>query len=154
MADDFRKMSSEKKVIVDEMGFCALSHIPSLNVTHKLLKGLATSFNFYENTLIKRYGKISITPVKIRDALDLIVIGDAFSEKIINKDITEEQKKVIKNFKGSSLSSLTKYLLEMSIDGDKNSLKFKRIFILFLQKMLLIANNHEQRLPNSHASNP
>ncbi|KAL4344021.1 hypothetical protein AHAS_Ahas11G0136700 [Arachis hypogaea] len=68
-------MSSEKKVIVDEMGFGALSHIPSLNVTHKLLKELPNSFNLYENTLITRYGKITITLVKIRDALSLNVIG-------------------------------------------------------------------------------
>ncbi|KAL4344022.1 hypothetical protein AHAS_Ahas11G0136800 [Arachis hypogaea] len=56
-----------------------------------------------------------------------------FLEKIINKDITEEQKEVIKSFKGSSLSSLTKSLLEMSIDEEKNRLTFKRIFILFIQ---------------------
>ncbi|KAL4338307.1 hypothetical protein AHAS_Ahas12G0197100 [Arachis hypogaea] len=45
----FRKLSKEKKVIVDEMVFGTLSHIPSLNVTHKLLKELTNSFDFYEN---------------------------------------------------------------------------------------------------------
>ncbi|KAL4373001.1 hypothetical protein AHAS_Ahas05G0038100 [Arachis hypogaea] len=78
IADVFRKMSKEKNVIVDEMRFGALSYIPSLNVTHTLLNELANSFDLYENTLITWYGKITITPVKIKDALDLNAIGDAF----------------------------------------------------------------------------
>jgi len=34
-------MSDEKKAFVKELGFGAMKHIPSLNVTHKLLKKLA-----------------------------------------------------------------------------------------------------------------
>ncbi|KAL4356202.1 hypothetical protein AHAS_Ahas09G0063100 [Arachis hypogaea] len=71
IANVFRKMSKEKKVILDEMGFGALSHIPSLNMTYKLLKELTNSFNLYENTLITRHEKNHYNPCKDKGCLGL-----------------------------------------------------------------------------------
>ncbi|KAL4375250.1 hypothetical protein AHAS_Ahas05G0263000 [Arachis hypogaea] len=48
-----------------------MKHFSSLNVTHKLLKELANSFDLYNSSLDTRCGKIRITPTKIRDALGL-----------------------------------------------------------------------------------
>ncbi|KAL4288268.1 hypothetical protein AHAS_Ahas19G0269200 [Arachis hypogaea] len=47
-------MSDDKKAIVEELEFAAIRHIPALNVSHKLLKKLAYSFDLYNNTLDTR----------------------------------------------------------------------------------------------------
>ncbi|KAL4390097.1 hypothetical protein AHAS_Ahas03G0111000 [Arachis hypogaea] len=66
------------------------------------------------------------------------IVGDYFSEKIIYKDIYKEQKQIVESFKNYSLSFFTKSLMEMSLDENENQLKFKRIFILFIQKCFLL----------------
>ncbi|KAL4337788.1 hypothetical protein AHAS_Ahas12G0145200 [Arachis hypogaea] len=65
-----------KKILVDELEFDALRHIPSLNVTHKLLKELICSFDLYKSPLNTRYGKIKITSAKIKDAFSLNATGN------------------------------------------------------------------------------
>ncbi|KAL4276623.1 hypothetical protein AHAS_Ahas20G0225700 [Arachis hypogaea] len=68
-------MSDEKKNRVDKLGFGTMKHISGLNVTHKLLKKLANSFDLYNSSLYTRYEKIKITSNKIRDVLDLNASG-------------------------------------------------------------------------------
>ncbi|RYR25898.1 hypothetical protein Ahy_B02g059925 [Arachis hypogaea] len=118
-------MSEEKKaIIVDELEFDALRHIPNLNVTQA----------FEGTTPWTHSMKKSRSPLpKIRDALGLNV-----TKKIIYKDIYKEQKQIVESFKNSSLSFLTKSSMEMSLDEDENQLKFKRTFILFIQKCFLL----------------
>ncbi|KAL4380698.1 hypothetical protein AHAS_Ahas04G0059500 [Arachis hypogaea] len=67
----FTNMSNRKKAIAEEMGFGGLRHIPSLKVSHKLLRELILSFDLYKGFLEKRCRKIYVTPAKIRDALGL-----------------------------------------------------------------------------------
>ncbi|KAL4317022.1 hypothetical protein AHAS_Ahas15G0343500 [Arachis hypogaea] len=131
-------MSNDKKAVVKELRFVAMTHIPALNVSHKLLKELAYSFDLNNSTLQTRYGVIEITPEKIGDSLGLNASRECYPNKIKNKEINEEQKEVIENFKGCTLSQLTKSLIDMSVDGPENQLKFKRIFILFIQKCFLL----------------
>ncbi|RYR56458.1 hypothetical protein Ahy_A05g022164 isoform A [Arachis hypogaea] len=117
--DIFYNMSNEKKAIIKELGFGAMTHIPTLNVPHKLLKELAYSFNLFNNTLHTRYRVIDITQ-------------EHYPNKIKNKRINEEQKELIENFKGWTLSQLKNSRMDMSADGQENQLKFKRILILFI----------------------
>ncbi|QHO29883.1 uncharacterized protein DS421_8g228700 [Arachis hypogaea] len=84
-------MSVEKKNIVQEMGFVALAHIPEMNISHKLLRELIRCYDAYHGCLETLYGRIYITPAKMRDAL-----------------------------------------------GEENQLKFKRIFVIFVQKCFLL----------------
>ncbi|KAL4288023.1 hypothetical protein AHAS_Ahas19G0244700 [Arachis hypogaea] len=114
------KMSDDKKVIVEELGFADMRHIPTLNVPHRLLKELAYSFDLYKSTLDTWYGVIHITLDKIGDVLGLNASGKCYPNKIVNKEINEEQKEVIENFKGCTLSQLTKSFIDMSIDGLEN----------------------------------
>ncbi|XLT67452.1 hypothetical protein HN873_023891, partial [Arachis hypogaea] len=56
---------------------------------------------------------------------------DGFSEKVEYNKLTEEQKGTIDNFKGATLASLTKFVLDMSIEEEENRQKFKRtVFIV------------------------
>ncbi|XLT82634.1 hypothetical protein HN873_004387 [Arachis hypogaea] len=96
-----------------------MRHIPGLNVTHKLLKELANSFDPFNNFMDTWYGVIKITLDKIMDVLGLNASGNCFQNKIIYKEITEEQKKA-ESFKGCSLSLLIKSLIDMSVDRLEN----------------------------------
>ncbi|RYR68462.1 hypothetical protein Ahy_A03g014953 [Arachis hypogaea] len=64
-------MSEAKKVIVQELGFDGLIHIPAMNVSHKLFKQLAYSFDLSHNRLDTRYGIINITQKNIAAVLSL-----------------------------------------------------------------------------------
>ncbi|QHO18902.1 uncharacterized protein DS421_11g324400 [Arachis hypogaea] len=109
-----------------------MRHIPAMNVPHKLLKELVYSFDLYNNILHTWYGVIHIIEENIGAALDLDASGPCYSSKIKFKDITEEQKEVIRNFQDLTLSQLRNSTMEMSVDGEKNWLKFKRTFILYI----------------------
>ncbi|KAL4374809.1 hypothetical protein AHAS_Ahas05G0218900 [Arachis hypogaea] len=140
-------MNNDKKALVEELRFFAMTHIPALNVSHKLLKELTYSFDLYNSTLQTRYGVIEITLKKKRDSLGLNASRERYPNKITNKEINKEQKEVIENFKGCTLSQLTKSLIDMSVDGLKNQLKFKRTFILFIQKCYLLPTTINKIFP-------
>ncbi|RYQ79538.1 hypothetical protein Ahy_Scaffold5g107756 [Arachis hypogaea] len=75
----FKEMSVEKKNIVQEMGFVALAHIPEMNISHKLLRELIRCYDAYHGCLETLYGRIYITPAKMRDALGINFGGGSFS---------------------------------------------------------------------------
>ncbi|QHN94026.1 uncharacterized protein DS421_17g597750 [Arachis hypogaea] len=120
------------------MGFGALAHIPEMNISHKLLRELIRCYDAYHGCLETLYGRIYITPAKIRDALAINFSGDHFSEKVEYNKLGEKQKEIIDNFKCATLASLTKSVIDMSIEGEENRLKFKRTFVLFVQKCFLL----------------
>ncbi|QHO28454.1 uncharacterized protein [Arachis hypogaea] len=127
----FKEMSQENKNIVEEMRFGGLAHVPEMNVSHKLLRELIRCYDDYHGYFDILYGRIYITPAKIRDALVINYGGDGFSEKVEYNKLTEEQKGTIDNFKGATLASLTKFVLDMSIEEEENRQKFKRtVFIV------------------------
>ncbi|RYR43690.1 hypothetical protein Ahy_A08g040099 [Arachis hypogaea] len=65
--------------------------------------------------------------------------GDNFPEKVVYNKLNKEQKEIVDNFKGVTLASLlTKPVLEISVEGEENLLKFKRTFIIFIQKFFLL----------------
>ncbi|KAL4365289.1 hypothetical protein AHAS_Ahas07G0091200 [Arachis hypogaea] len=124
--DKFHNMSDEKKVIVQELRFGSLMHIPAMNGPHKLLKELAYLFDLYNNTLYTWYGEIHITHENIGAALGLSTSRPRYPSKVIFKELSEENKKVVRNFQGLTLSQLTSSMMEISVDGEENRLKFKR----------------------------
>ncbi|RYR31471.1 hypothetical protein Ahy_B01g056268 [Arachis hypogaea] len=110
-------MSHEKKGIVQELGFGGLMHIPPMNVLHKLLKELAYSLN-----LIKPHW----TPSPL------------FPGKVKFQELSEEDKEVFRSFQGTNLKQLTNSMMEISVDGDEDRLKFKRTFSLYIQMSFLL----------------
>ncbi|RYQ85698.1 hypothetical protein Ahy_B10g105287 [Arachis hypogaea] len=126
----FKGMSEEKKNIVEEMEFGVLPHIPEMNISRKLLKELIRCYDAYNGWLETLYCKIYITPAKIRD--------DRFPQKVEYRKLSEEQKEIIDSFKGATLASLTKSVIDMSVEGEENQMKFKRTFVVFVQKCFLL----------------
>ncbi|KAL4287787.1 hypothetical protein AHAS_Ahas19G0221100 [Arachis hypogaea] len=143
--DKFQNMSNGKKVIVQELGFDGLMHIPPMNVLHKLLNELAYSFDLIRNTLDTRYGVLRINQENIRAALGLNASGALFLGKVNFKELSEEDKEVYRNFQEKILKQLTDSTMETGVDGDKDQLRFKRTFILYIQMLFLlptIINKH------------
>ncbi|RYR62078.1 hypothetical protein Ahy_A04g019416 [Arachis hypogaea] len=136
--DKFQNISDEKNAIVQELGFGGSMHIPPMNFPHKLLKGLAYSFNLIENTLDTRYGVLIINPKNIGAALGLNASGALVPSKFNFKEFTEDDKEVYRSFQGKTLKQLTDLMMEIGVDGDEDRLKFKRAFILYTQMSFLL----------------
>ncbi|KAL4394303.1 hypothetical protein AHAS_Ahas02G0138500 [Arachis hypogaea] len=108
----FAELSEEKKTIIEEMEFGALRYIPELNISHKLLRKLILCFDLYHGSLDTCYGKIYITHAKIG------CTGP--------------------KFRRCYFGVLTKSVMDMSVEGEGNLLKFKMTFIVFIQKCFLL----------------
>ncbi|QHO15455.1 uncharacterized protein DS421_10g295070 [Arachis hypogaea] len=137
-------MSQQKRDIVDEMGFSALAHIPEMNVSHKLLRELISYYDEYYGYLDTLYGRIHITPAKVPIALGINHGGNRFSEKVEYDKLSEADKEIIDSFKGVALAYLTKYVLDLSVEGEENRKKFERTFVVFIQKCFLLSTTFPQ----------
>ncbi|KAL4337217.1 hypothetical protein AHAS_Ahas12G0088100 [Arachis hypogaea] len=131
-------MSHEKKIIVPELEFGGLMHIPPMNVPYKLLKELAHSFDLIKTTLDTQYGVFNITQENIRAALGLNVSGPLFPSKVKFQEFSEEDKEVFRSFQGNTLKQLTDSMMEISVDGNADRLKLKRTFIFYIHMSFLL----------------
>ncbi|QHO56412.1 uncharacterized protein DS421_3g73480 [Arachis hypogaea] len=107
-------MSEEKKMIVRDLGFSGLMHIPSLKVHHQVLRELANNFKLGENRLEIGY-------------------GDLFPQKINYKKLSEDDKEIFRRFEGKTLKNLTDEMMDIGVGNEQDRLMFKRIFILYIQ---------------------
>ncbi|KAL4390118.1 hypothetical protein AHAS_Ahas03G0113100 [Arachis hypogaea] len=74
----------------------------------------------------------------IMDAWRLSMTEYTRSEKVEYKKLSEEQKEITDSFKCATLASLTKSVIDMSVEGEENQVKFKRTFVVFVQKCFLL----------------
>ncbi|QHO60294.1 uncharacterized protein DS421_3g106220 [Arachis hypogaea] len=112
-------MSETKKAIIRELEFGGLMHIMLMNMPHKLLKELANSFNLDKNKSDTRH-------------------GNKFSEKVSFKELSEENKEIFRRFEGKTLKNLTNQIMDIGVDNYQDRLRFKRIFILYIQMAFLL----------------
>ncbi|MED6114794.1 hypothetical protein PIB30_083889 [Stylosanthes scabra] len=133
----FQDLTEDKMAIVDEMGFGALRNLPSFNLSIKVMMELVQCYNLHENKIYTTLGEVKITAQKIGYALGLNATGHTFEEKINEKKLTEEENEAVKMFKGSTLLSLKNMVKNTPIDTKENMKKFKRAFLLYIQKSFL-----------------
>ncbi|RYR10290.1 hypothetical protein Ahy_B05g078766 [Arachis hypogaea] len=138
LSKNFEKMSEPKKVIVHELGFGGLMHIPPMNVLHKLLNELANSFKLGKNTLETSYGSFNVKPKTIGAALGLNASRDLFPDKVSYKNLFEENKLIFRKFQGNTLKNLTDDMMSINVENEQDRLMFKRIFILYIQMAFLL----------------
>ncbi|MED6165724.1 hypothetical protein PIB30_102307 [Stylosanthes scabra] len=141
------KLSSEQKAVVRDMGFGALENLSILNISKKMMIELVDSFNTNDNSMRTTLGRIKLDASKIGDALGLNARGNTYEKKIENKKLSDEQKAVVNSFKGVTLLSLKRTIIETTVDYEENTRKFKRAFILFIQKAFLCATNSNPLSP-------
>ncbi|QHO43364.1 uncharacterized protein DS421_5g162180 [Arachis hypogaea] len=120
-------MSEPKKVIVRELGFGGLMHIPPMNMPHKLLKELANSFKLDKNTLETSYGSFKVKPKTIGAALSINASGDPFPNKVSYKNLSEENKLIFRRFQGNTLKKLTDKMMSIGVENEQDRLMFKRM---------------------------
>ncbi|RYR65901.1 hypothetical protein Ahy_A03g011823 [Arachis hypogaea] len=123
LSEKFRNMSEEKKIIVRDLGFGGLMHIPPLRVYHQILRELANSFKLGENKLKTGYGSFKIRPKTIGAALGINASDD---------------KQIFRRFQGKTLKNLKNKMMVIAIDNEQDRLMFKRIFILYIQMVFLL----------------
>ncbi|RYR74096.1 hypothetical protein Ahy_A02g008713 [Arachis hypogaea] len=103
IATVFKNFSQEKKDIVEEMGFGALAHVPEMNVSHALLKELIDCYDEYRNH---------------------------FPGKVEYGKLNEADKAKFDSLKYVTLATLTKSVLDMSVEGEENRQQFRRTFVV------------------------
>ncbi|MED6171850.1 hypothetical protein PIB30_044636 [Stylosanthes scabra] len=94
-----KKENRDKRALVDEMGFGALSNLPNYYLKHKVMKELINRYDIYDNTIHAIGGKVQITTHKIGNALGLSSKGKAFDEKVSPKELNEEDYAAYKFFR-------------------------------------------------------
>ncbi|RYQ88928.1 hypothetical protein Ahy_B09g095830 [Arachis hypogaea] len=138
IATMFKNLNQEKKDIVEEMGFGALAHVPEMNVSHALLRELIDCYDEYHRCLKTLHDKIYITPCKIAATLGINHGRNRFPEKVEYGKLNEADKAIFDSLKCVTLASLTKSVLDMSVEGEENQKKFQRTFVVFVQKYFLL----------------
>ncbi|MED6160965.1 hypothetical protein PIB30_056275 [Stylosanthes scabra] len=102
---------------------------------------LVDCFNTNDNSMRATLGRITLDASKIGHALGLNARGNTYEKKIDNKKLSDEQKATVNIFKGASIVSLKRTVIETKPDSEENTRKFKRAVILYIQKTLLCATN-------------
>ncbi|QHO20517.1 uncharacterized protein DS421_11g338640 [Arachis hypogaea] len=138
LSKKFRNMSEEKKIIIRDLEFGGLMHIPLLRVHHQILRELANSFKLGENRLETGYGSFKVRQKTIGAALGINTSGDLFPQKVNYKDLSEDDKQIFRRFQGKTLKNLTDEMMAIGVDNEQDRLMFKRIFILYIQMAFLL----------------
>ncbi|RYQ96793.1 hypothetical protein Ahy_B08g092667 [Arachis hypogaea] len=132
-------MGQEKRDIVEGMGFGGLAHVPEMNISNTLLIELIDRFDIERGCLKTKQGTINITPRKVAAALGITNNGgNLFPEKVDYNKLNPADKEIFDTIKNISLATLAKNVLEMSVEGEENQKKFKRTFVVFIQKCFLL----------------
>ncbi|MED6110223.1 hypothetical protein PIB30_041027 [Stylosanthes scabra] len=161
--------SPEKRALVEEMGFGVLSNLPNYYLKQKVLKELFNRFDIYDNTIHAVAGEVEITTKKIGDALglsstDLYVTpfccgirfyihfksGTPFPDKVVPKELSEEDFAVYKFFQGKTQAQLGRLIMDTPVDTVENKRLFMRAFILFVQKTFLLAASSANVTPRAY----
>ncbi|QHO23520.1 uncharacterized protein DS421_12g364260 [Arachis hypogaea] len=122
LSEKFRNMSEEKKIIVKDLGFGGLMHIPPLRVHHQILKELANSFKLGENRLKTGYDSFKVRPKTIGAALGINASGDLLPQKVNYKDLSEDDKQIFRRFQGKTLKNLTDEMMAIGVDNEQDRL--------------------------------
>ncbi|MED6172204.1 hypothetical protein PIB30_047866 [Stylosanthes scabra] len=80
----------EKRALVEEIGFGVLSNLLNYYLKQKVLKELFNCFDIYNNIIHMVAGEVEITTKKIRDALGLSSTGTPFPNKVVPKELSDE----------------------------------------------------------------
>ncbi|MED6120713.1 hypothetical protein PIB30_023644 [Stylosanthes scabra] len=119
--------------IVKELSFGSLSYLPNYYLKHKVLMQLFKRFNIIDNTIHAVAGEVEITTEKIGKAFGL-----KYTEKVTTKGLSEEDERIFKFFQGKSQAGLMELIFKTPIDSEANRDKFKRAFLLYIQKVFFI----------------
>ncbi|RYR39029.1 hypothetical protein Ahy_A09g044423 [Arachis hypogaea] len=118
--------------------FGVLAHVPKMNVSHAFLRELVDCYNEYHGYLKTLHGKTYVTPGKIADVLGIHHGGNRFPDKVEYGKLNEADKQIFDSLKCVTLATLTKSVLDMSVEGEENRQRFRRTFGVYISKCFLL----------------
>ncbi|MED6136590.1 hypothetical protein PIB30_057474, partial [Stylosanthes scabra] len=130
----YLKEHPEKRSLVDEMGFGALSYLPNEYLNQRLLRQIYDHYDIYDNTIYSDAAAVSITTEKIGHALGLSSRGTHYDIKVDNKKLSQEDIEVLNFFQGSITVALQNLIKTTPVDTDENKKLWMRAFMLFVQQ--------------------
>ncbi|MED6128028.1 hypothetical protein PIB30_093677 [Stylosanthes scabra] len=78
----------DKRALVDEMGFGALSYLPNEYLNQRLLKQIYDRYDIYDNMIYSDAAAVNITTEKIGHALGLSSKGTHYDIKVDKKKLS------------------------------------------------------------------
>ncbi|MED6212623.1 hypothetical protein PIB30_085273 [Stylosanthes scabra] len=140
---DYLKEHPDKRALVDQMGFGALSHLQNKNLNQKLLKQIFDRYDIYDNTIYSDAAAVKITTKKIGNALGL---RTAYETRVVRKKLSQEDKDRHKFFQGKSAVALQNLIKTTALDTDDNRK-------LFMRSLLHTKGLPPSQLNSKHNSN-
>ncbi|XP_020967474.1 uncharacterized protein LOC110266798 [Arachis ipaensis] len=137
-SNSVQENESRKERYLEQMGFGGLANVPEMNVSNTLLVELLDRFDIERGCLKTLQGTINITPRKVVAALDINNGGNIFPEKVDYSKLNPAEKEIFDSVKNILLATLARNVLDMSVEGEENQKKFKRTFVVFIQKYFLL----------------
>ncbi|MED6220117.1 hypothetical protein PIB30_041811 [Stylosanthes scabra] len=94
--------------------------------------------------------EVEITTKKIGDALGLSSTGKPFPDKVVPKELSDEDHAVFKFFQGKTQAQLGRLIMDTPVDTVENKRLFMRAFLLFVQKTYLLATSSANVTPRAY----
>ncbi|MED6152100.1 hypothetical protein PIB30_088763 [Stylosanthes scabra] len=110
----------DKRALVDEMGFGALSNLPNEYLNQRLLKQIYDRYDIYDNTIYSDAEAVNITTKKIGYALGLSSRGTPYDTRVAKKELSPEDSDAHKFFQGKTTVALQDLIKTTPIDTDEN----------------------------------
>ncbi|MED6212112.1 hypothetical protein PIB30_080178 [Stylosanthes scabra] len=98
----------------------------------------------------KKWGEVEITTKKIGNALGLSSTGTPFPDKVVPKELSDEDYAVYKFFQGKTQAQLGKLIMDKPVDIVENRRLLMRDFLLFIQKCFLLATSSANVTPRAY----
>ncbi|MED6218918.1 hypothetical protein PIB30_031032 [Stylosanthes scabra] len=86
--------------IVEELGFEAFKHLPLYYLKHQVLKQIFLRFEPDDHTIHAVARDVEITTEKIGKALGLKYTRSTYPERVVSKDLNDDDYAVFKYFQG------------------------------------------------------
>ncbi|MED6145756.1 hypothetical protein PIB30_028209 [Stylosanthes scabra] len=132
------KKDPQKMAIVEKLGFGSLQYLPNDYLKHRVLMQLFKRFNTNYNTIHVVAGEVEITTEKIGKTFGLKYTGITYPEKVTTKGLSEEDERIFKFFQSKSQAALKELIFNTLIDSEANRDKFRRAFLLYIQKCFFL----------------
>ncbi|MED6223985.1 hypothetical protein PIB30_079447 [Stylosanthes scabra] len=143
----YLKEHPEKRALVDEMGFGALSYLPNEYLNQRLLRQIYDRYDIYDNTIYSDAATVSITTEKIGHALGLSLRGTHYDIKVDKKKLSQEDIEVYNFFQGTTTVALQNLIKTTPVNTDENKKLWMRAFMLFVQQVFLLPNSMAKITP-------
>ncbi|MED6167452.1 hypothetical protein PIB30_002934 [Stylosanthes scabra] len=106
-------------------------------------------FEPYDHTIYAIAVDVEITTEKIGKELGLKYTGTTYPERVVSKDLNDDDYAVFKRFQGISQAALKKLIFTTPVDTDENRDLFKRAFLLYIQKCFLLPTSAANITPRA-----